>query len=293
MADFSDLGGQSIDFSDLGGEVVQPKKRGLMGRSWDALAIPEQKSREGLQMLAGMVPKPEPKGRAGVMEEAVRQQFPMLRDVGPQPGVIEDVMRGAPKIAADTVAEVAPSFVSRESLLMGGAGLAAKGMKPLVKPVLQGIGRQAESLSGAMPGSLQAAYKDSGLMFGPGRKAASEAYEAAKAGEKIEYGANLTPARKFFNQAYAKAQAGTLKPIEALEARKVADDLYESGSFVGDEILQKRKVLDKIAKESFEAADTGFKRALQSESLRNVLPQTSMAARRLLRLSASIDSSRV
>src|ERR1019366_9700998 len=83
----------------------EQKKKGLIGKGWDFLQKPEQMSRQGLQQIAGMIP-----------EGKITGNLPM------------DVLRGTPRIAANTMAEAAPGFVSRGALLTAGAMPVAKGI---------------------------------------------------------------------------------------------------------------------------------------------------------------------
>ena len=240
----------------MGGQ--QPDERSLMRKGWDALAVPEQKSRDGLNMLAGMVPKPEPTGNLGM-----------------------DLLKGTPRIAAETMAEAAPSFVSRGALLAGGAAKLAGGMAPLAKPILRAIGKQGEELSGIAPkaeGALEAAYKDPTLIFAKGKKAAGAAYEAGKA--ELEAGANIFKGMYKPEQILDKAKdylakGGTFEPAEALIVRKAVDSLMKSGRYVKDELMAIRNVVDPMAKASsnISAGDVAYQRGVKAEALRNIFPQ--------------------
>lgn len=300
MADFSDLGGERIDFSDLGGVPVQGEKKSLAKKAWDALAVPEQKSHEGLRMIADAVPQPEPQGKPGVTETALRMLYPGVTQ-NIQPGVIQDVVQGAPRIAADTMAEAAPGFISRGSLVTGGAAKAAGMFAPLAKLVIRGAGRQAEELSGIAPkaeGALEAAFKDPTLIFAKGKKAAGEFYEAAKDdlnaakdtfravgtgphGE-VEMGKTSDILARQYNPEIilAKAEAftkngGKLEPAEALKVRKAIDALIKKRGNVPDELLKMREEYDAIAKSSkdLSTADALHQRGVQAEALRNIFPQ--------------------
>lgn len=257
---------------------VRGPQRSSVGKAWDALAVPEQKSREGLEMLASYVPNPTPTGN-----------LPM------------DVLRGAPKIAADTLAEAAPGFISRGALVTAGAARAAGEVAPLAKLILRGAGNQAEELSGIAPkaaGSLEAAYKDPTLIFSKGKKAAGQFYEAAKddlkaAGDtfratSVSPGGEVTMEKTadIFSGLYepkeilAKAvqfvqQGGKLEPAEALKARKAVDVLLRSKSAVPDELYRMRGEFDAMAKtgSSVGRGDEIYKRGVQAQALRNVFPQ--------------------
>lgn len=256
---------------------AQPQSMGQ--KAWSALAWPEKKSREGLQMLAGMVPKPEPSGKPGIFEAAVRSQFPMLTSFV-QPGVIQDLGEGAPRIAADTMAEAAPGFISRGALLTSGAAEALPAIAPMAKSVLRSIGTQGEELSGIAPkaaGALESAFKDPSLMFSKGKAAASPLYEAGKA--EMEPGMNLFKGMSDPHKIMDAAQdylnkGGVLEPSEALMARK-ATDLVMKGKVVKDELVPLRDSLDAMAKGSsdIEAGDAAYQRGIKADALRNVFPQ--------------------
>lgn len=267
-----DINGQLIDFPDeltpdqLQNAVSQAAKQmgdqqpkqGLLRRGFDALAVPEQMSRRGLGMIAGMVPKPEPTGN-----------LPL------------DVIKGTPGVLADTMAEGAPSFISRGSILTAGAAKAAGALAPAAKAVLRGIGKQGEELSGIAPkaeGALEAAFKDSSLMFAKGKKAAGAMYEAGKA--ELKEGANLfkgmyKPEEILDTAKEYLSKGGKLEAAEALMARKAVDSLMRSGRYVKDELMAIRNVFDDMAKASsnISGADAVYKRGVQSEALRNVFPQ--------------------
>src|SRR3990167_10748868 len=143
-----------------GSEQPQADNRGMLRKGWDALKVPEQKSREGLQMIAQAVtPKTETTGN-------------MARDVAMNP----------PRVAAETLSEVAPGFVSPLSLALmgGGQGLKLAGKIPAVKSMGSGVAAQMESLSGAKPGSIETVAKDATLFGSKGKKAVQGMYEDAK-----------------------------------------------------------------------------------------------------------------
>lgn len=298
-----DINGTLVDFPDdltpdqlqqavssaaqqIGGQ--QPQK-GLMGRAWDALAIPEQKSREGLKMIAESVPQHSGAlagemlgglvpGGQGFGREIARR-FPISEE--PSGNLAQDIVTGAPKVAAETLAEFAPSFVSRGSIVTSGASKVLGATAPVVKPLLRAIGKQGEEMSGIAPraeGALEAAYNDSSLMLSKGKKAAGELYEAAKA--------EMPQANNIFKGMYkpeeimdtAKAylaKGGKLEPTEALMARKAADSLLKSGRYVKDELITFRDTMDEMAKASgkLSDADKVYQRGVQAEALRNVFPQ--------------------
>lgn len=258
--DFSDLGGQQIDFSDLGGERVDPpQKKSILQRGWDALAIPEQKSREGLKMISGAIP-----------EQPIQSRSAALNFIG-----------GVPHVVADTLAEGAPSFISRGAILTAGGAKLAGEVAPLAKMALRSIGQQGEELSGIAPkatGALEAAYKDPSIIFGKGKKAAGALYEAGKA--EMSQGANIfkgmyKPEEILDTAKEYIAKGGKLEPAEALTARKAVDSLMKSGRYVKDELLSLRDGFDGMAKASsnISAGDQVYQRGIKAEALRSFFPQ--------------------
>jgi len=231
------------------------KTKNAVKDAWNALAIPEQMSRKGLGMLSAYVPNPESTGN-----------LPM------------DILKGTPKIAADTLAQVAPGFISRGAILTSAALKGAQAAAPLFKSAARGLGSQLESASGSMPGSLEAAYKDPSLIFSPGKEAAKPLYEAAQ--QELPQGANLFNDMWKPEDIVSKAQeyisqGGKLEPSEALQARKAVDSLLKSKRYVKDTLMGLRDTFDEMAKssENIAQADPLFKRGLMASSLRNILPQ--------------------
>lgn len=236
--------------------VPAPDTRGLVRKGWDALAVPEQMSRQGLQQMAGFVPQPTPTGN-------------MFRDVA----------LGTPRVLADTAADAAPGFVSRGAILTAGAAKMAGGFAPAAKVVLRGLGRQGEELSGIAPkaeGALEAAFKDPTLIFAKGKKAAGGLYEAAKGESAKDVFSGLYKPEEILDKAKDVIKSGEqLNPVEALKARKATDILLRSKSHVPDELYKMRDQFDSMAKASknISAADKVYQRGRQADALRNVFPQ--------------------
>lgn len=244
---------------DLGQAIDSVKNaEGVLGTANALLKAPEKMSREGLSQIAEMTP------------ESIG---------GPMTGNrFADVARGTPKVIAETLAETAPEFVSKAAMLTAGAAKAAKVGAPLAKAVIRGFGKQAEQISGAAPGSLEAAYKDSTLIFDRSKKAASPLYEAGKA--EIPKGTNLfdgmyKPEQIVDAAKEYMAKGGKLEAPEALMYRKAIDSLLKSKRYIKDALLADREVADAIVKtsENLSKADSTFKRGIMAESLRNIVPQ--------------------
>ena len=185
-----------------------------------------------------------------------------------------DIIRGLPKIAAETVAEAAPPFVSRGSILTTGALAALKAGAPMIKAAGGAVGKLAEGWSGLgykTPGILGQAYADPSLIAGPGKEAAGPLYEAAKDASAIrpEIGEALDHP-SVIQSSYDALKAGNLTPDEALVARQSLDATQKSmprGAFI-----KLRNAFDAIAKQKFSSADAAYARGRLSDELRQAWP---------------------
>jgi hypothetical protein len=267
-----DIYGNSVEFpdslspNDLNNAVAAaakqmappPPQKGIVGKTLDALTVPEQMSRQGLTQLAGMVPNPEPRGN-----------LPM------------DLVRGAPRIAADTMAEAAPGFISRASLLTAGGAKVLGAAKPVLGAIASGASRQLESASGIAPknvGSLENTFKDPSIILAKGKEVAGKLYEAGKA--------EMPKAANIFKGMYKPEQivdaakeymdkGGTLETPEALIYRKAISSLLKSGRYVKDELMSLKDEADSIVKASknFSEADRLHARGATATAIRKIFPQ--------------------
>jgi hypothetical protein len=241
---------QLPDIGNMGGDSLpEPEgKKGLIRRGWDALAVPEQMSREGLGKLADMVPEGEMTGNMAA-----------------------DIARGTPKVIAETFAEAAPSFISRGSLVTGGVLKGAKMVAPAVKVAGRGLAKWGEAASGLehkTPGVLAEAFKDPKLMLGKGKEAAGKMFEGLLDEAKIrpEF---LKPIsnEEVVNQAMKFAEEGALSPQEAIIARRSLDAIKKTIHPLG--FRRARDAFDSVAKTISKDADKAFSRAIKSEALRS------------------------
>lgn len=235
--------------------AVLNSDRSLPGKAWDALQVPSQMAKRGLNTIANAVPNPEPTGN-----------LPL------------DLLKGTPRIAAETMAEAAPGFVNRASIVTAGASKLLQAARPLGSLIGRGIAGEAESATNAVPGSLARAWNDPTLIFAKGKSAAGPAYEAGKA--ELEQGANLFKDMYKPDEIIQKGQeyianGGKLEPAEALIYRKAIDIAARSRNVVKDGLFGMRQTADEMAKESdnISQGDALFKRGLDAESLRRVVPQ--------------------
>lgn len=237
--------------------------------AWNALGKAEPLSRAGLQMIASKIPQGKITGN-----------LPM------------DLARGTPRIAADTLAQVAPGFVSRGSMMATAAApIVGEGMKALA-PIGKSIAGGLEDWSGIRPqGSLTAEFKDPSLIFARGTEAAKPLYEAGKA-EAVPLSKSLETAKEeakglgAFKGMYKpeqivdKAQevigkGGKLGPADALTYRKAIDILAKSGRYVKDELFAMRQEADAMVKESetMSDADRLHLRGKMAQGLRSLFPK--------------------
>lgn len=238
-------------FEQFKAQRSAPQPRGMMGKAWDALAVPEKMSREGLGMMADWVPEAEPTGN-----------------------VFRDVALNTPRVLAETVAETAPDFVSRESIVTGGVLKGLKAAKPILKPVGRGLAKAAEQLSGLehkTPGVLTEAAKDASLIFGRGTGEAGKLFDDLVDKGRIRQSfARSTDAKSLLDEAIQSADDGSLTSEEALIARRTLDQVRKR--LPAYAFRKMRETFDAIAKMKSAEADSAFSRAVRSDALRSILP---------------------
>lgn len=231
------------------GFTPDQQQKGMIGKAWDALAVPEQMSKQGLNMLAEAYPWREPTGNK-----------------------LADVAYNAPGIALQTMAEAAPGFVSRGSILAGGLANGAKAIAPAAKAVAGQAAKGLESLSGLeykTPGVLTEAFKDAGLLFGKGKAAAGKLFEGLIDNSKMRpVFSEAMSSDELLKAAREYAKDGTLTPSEALVARQTLD--ASKRSIPTNSYYAMRDAFDSVAKNISQEADIAFKRAVKSEALRNI-----------------------
>lgn len=222
-------------------------KKGIIGKTWDALSVPEKMSREGLEKMAGVIPEFEPTGN-----------------------MVRDIAFNTPRILANTVAEAAPSFISPESIVTAGTLKAGKFAKPLIKAGGRGIAKVAEGISGLeykTPGVLTEAAKDATLMWGKGTKKAGKLFdELADKGRIRKTFARATSPKDLLDEALNAADDGSLTPEEALVARRTLDKIKKT--LPDYSFRQMRETFDSIAKTKSAQADKAFSRAVKADALR-------------------------
>lgn len=236
------------------------EEKSALGKAWEMLGAPERLSSQGLNQIADAIPAAEPTGN-----------------------MVRDIALNTPKIAAQTLAETAPSFVSPAAILTAGAGQAVGAAARPLASVGKTVARQLEEVSGIAPkaeGALVAQFKDPKTITAS-KNAAAKLYEAAKA--ELEKSANIFSGmykpEEIIDTAKAYiAKGGTLEPSEALVYRKAIDKLAKSGRYVKDELFALRKEADAMAKASknIAEADPTFVKGMYGEAMRNFFPQNKL-----------------
>lgn len=233
---------------NAGTDSQTPGKPGIMKQGWDALAKPAEMSREGWDMIA--------------KSDAVQ---PNLTG-----NMATDVIRGTPKVLAETAGEVAPSFIDRTSMLMGGAGMAAKGAGMAAGKALPKVAPMLEAGSGLQKGTLVAAFKDPKMIadFG-GKLKASQLYNEIKEGASVAPRLR-TNAKIASNAISDMAQGKVLSAPDAFKARKAVRSLMKSKQYPMDDLLKAEEGLTTMVFSSANKADQMYIRAIRGEQMRNL-----------------------
>lgn len=252
----SQMGGKpppASSFGELSNLINDPNKSKIR-KAWDSLTIPAQMSQRGLQGIADAVPGYEPKGN----------------------DILKSLVLNTPKVAANTMAQAAPGFVSRGAMATSAAMPMLKGLGSAAKAVGPGIAGQLESLSGMKPGLLGKAFNDMSLYFAKIPQEARDAYQASSDFVKTSPEVSGTPQPlRLAQKLLAKAKTGMISTDEALAGRKAVDKLWKLGNITEDWKNMARETFDTIAKSQSEIkeADTAFSRGKDSAGLRQLFPQ--------------------
>lgn len=236
--------------------IAAPAGPGIASQAWDALAIPEQKSREGYEMMQKMIPG----------DVQVPSNIPAVGNVNA-------------KQAMGVLKNVAPAFVDRTSLVTMGAAGALKAIAPVARGAGRLAGRGLEALSGLehkTPGVLREAFNNPLMAFSKGKEAAGPMYEAAKAetGASNIFHGMYEPEKIVSTAKSYMAKGGQLEPSEAFTYRKAIGQLMKSGRYIKDELVAMKKEADAIAKQSvnIKMADPVYAKGAKAEALRSFLP---------------------
>lgn len=275
------------------------EKRSFGKKAWDALAVPEKMSEEGLGLIAQMTPEFIP--QSAVKRFAGAMASPIVGPIGPLAGeiaarmgkdtegptgnVVMDVARGTPKVLAKTAQKTAPAFVSRGSIIASAAGPVIKGVAPAIKFLGKKAASSIEGYQNIPKGTLAEAYKSPSIYFDKGAAVAGKSYreakEAAGAGSEGLFG-KITDLKdvsnikleSVVNRALELAKEGKLNPASAQSARKVVDEMYQSKAYSKEAVLELRKFFDSIVKgdQGLAKADAAYQRAIKADALRQLFP---------------------
>ena len=252
----------------------QPQqKKSLLKKGWEALTLPEKAAQYVIPKLTQFQSN---------IQNKLAQKTGLPIGEEPTGNLPRDIAANVPRIMGETGEKVLPGFVSRGAILTAGALKAAGALRPLASIARKGALATLEKTSGIAPrqaGALEEAYQDPTLIFSSGKKAAGKFYEAAKTAAKEvseEATALVRPDRapKVIAEAVQKANAGALKPIEALKARKAVDAVLPSKTYLKDDLLPLRSSFDKIAKTDplIAKADALYVRGIKASAIRQLLP---------------------
>lgn len=248
----------------------QPDQPSMGQKVWDGLQKPSQMAQSGLQQMSDLQTD---------AQNAIAQKTGLPIGTEPTGNLVRDVVAGAPKVMADTMAEVAPKFIDRTSLLTMGAGAAAKGVGMAAGKVLDAapsIAKPLENVAGLKPGTLKAAFQDPSMIADFGAKAkASDLYNSIKDGSTIpkQLRTNAGLVRDAIDQ---MNDGAVLDARDAFKARKAVKALLGakdgSGSFPKDDLYAIKDQLDNMIFSSVKDADQMYKRAIMGDQLRSPFP---------------------
>lgn len=239
-----------------------PSKPSFLNRFWKLLGLPERKAREGLGQLADFVPNPEPVGKEGVIAKTARRIFPIATSVVPE-GALGDVARGAPKVVAESMAEVAPSFVDRAAITTAGASNAIKAGMPVIKLAGKGLAKIG-AVSGVGSKTLEAVAANPNILFAKGIEAANELYKKVPETKGLFDIKSIKNPKHMIETAEKLADKKLLSPDNALEARKALDMFYESKAITPSAYRRTREIFSGVAKKSKKIAKADKARAVAS-----------------------------
>jgi hypothetical protein len=245
--------------------AAQPKQPGMIRQAWDALGKPAEMAKSGLQQMAGLQTD---------AQNAIAQKTGLPIGTEPTGNMVRDVVANIPRIGAESMAEVAPSFVDRASILTAGAAGAVKGAGMVAGKVLPKVAPMLEAGSGLGKGTLEAAYKDPGMIADFGAKVkASEMYNTIKEGSEIPTHLK-TNAGLVKNAVDEMAKGNVLDARDAFKARKAVKALLgakdSAGSFPKDDLYLVKDKLDDMVFSSVKDADKMYQRAIRGEQMRNI-----------------------
>lgn len=246
---------------NTGNPGVPPKEPGMLGKAWDALAVPTQKAKEGLDGFN--------QGR-DLAQNALAASTGLHIGTEPTGNMTRDIIANTPRIIGESVAELAPSFVDRASILTAGAGMGLKGAGMAAGKVLPKVAPMFEAGSGLQKGTLVAAFKDPKMIadFG-GKLKASQLYNEIKAGATVPNRLK-TNAKVVSDAMNAMADGKKLTAPDAFKARKAVNALMKSKQYPMDDLMKTKEGLEAMVLNSVHKADQMYIRAMRGENMRHL-----------------------
>ena len=223
------------------GDIAKEAGGNLL-KAREIAAIPAEKSKEGLQMLADFIPAPEPKP-SKIVHTPSNPSF----EVGKSDGTVSDLpqvdpgvspLLSLPKLGAEVLAEFAPTFIHPDVVVAG--------------QVLKGSGRLAQTPKGQQLLGKVGKLTDEHLptfkrwftyKFGQPQAAIDIAEEAsAQTGMALEATEDLAKRFSVFNAAEQRAIADILKGTKKVKAspamRKLAEDVRTNFKSYGKQLVE-------------------------------------------------------
>jgi hypothetical protein len=243
------------------GNPGNTQEPGLIKKGWDALNKPAEMSRDGLNQMMELHTQ---------AQNAIAAKTGLPIGTEPTGNMARDVAANTPRIIGESVAEVAPSFIDRTSILTAGAGMALKGAGKVAGAALPKVAPMLEAGSGLQKGTLNAAFKDPGMIadFG-GKLKASQLYNEIKEGASVA--PRLRTNAKIASNAISEMAKGNPLPApDAFKARKAVRALMKSKQYPMDDLLEAEKGLTEMVVSSANKADQMYVRAIRGEQMRNV-----------------------
>lgn len=278
---------------------LSDKMKSLPKKAWDALTIPEKKSAEGLRLIADATPEFVP--QSAVKRAVGTMLSPIIGPIGSLAGEIAarsgtdtqgptgnlpmDILRGTPKVLAETAQKSAPSFVSRGAIVASAIGPILKSVGTPTKFLGKKVASAIEGYQNTPKGTLAEAYRDPSIYLDKGAAVAGKTYREAKLAAggnseglfgKITDLKNVSKIKleNVVDRALELAKEGKLNPASAQSARKAVDEMYKSKSYSKEAVLELRQFFDSIVKgdAGLAKADIAYQRAIKADALRQIFP---------------------
>jgi len=256
----SSMGGQATPQSNFE-KMKQMASQGNYGKAaWAGLGVPEEMSRSGLNQMMDLQNK---------AQNFAAEKTGLPIGTEPTGNLPRDIAANVPRIAGESIAEVAPSFIDRNAILIGMGGMAMKAGGMAAGKILPKLAPTLEAGSGLQKGTLVEAFKDPGMIADFGSKLkASALYNEIKEGASVPK--HLRTNAKVVSDAMNNMSQGKmLSAPDAFEARKAVNALMKSKNYPIDDLLKTKEGLEAMVLGSVKEADKLYRRAILGEQMRN------------------------